>query len=118
MAPQVVVTQLSPGDDNLVIAAEGLLAVSPPKQIATLLQHLSAPRLAELRRAYAAMREQQLELLREQQRARASEGGRGSSRGGAKAPAAAAEGRVGGVVSGAGDGPATGRGTRAARCLT
>lgn len=64
---QVYVSQLATSDENLVIAAEGLLAVSPPKEIATLLQHFNAGNLSETKRAFCGIKEQQLEILRQQQ---------------------------------------------------
>lgn len=64
---QVYVSQLSAQDENIVIAAEGLIQASPPKEIATLLQHFSAATLIETKRALCAITEQQAELRQQQQ---------------------------------------------------
>jgi hypothetical protein len=66
---QVYVSQLSTQDENLVIAAEGLVQVSPPKEIATLLQHFSAGTITDVKRAFCSIKEQQLELKRQQEEA-------------------------------------------------
>lgn len=71
---QVYVSQLSTQDENLVIAAEGLVQVSPPKEIATLLQHFNAGPITDVKRAFCSIKEQQLELKRQQEEADASAG--------------------------------------------
>lgn len=73
---QVYVSQLSPQDENIVIAAEGLIQASPPKEIATLLQHFSAGTLIETKRALCAITEQQAELRQQQQEGEAAAGKR------------------------------------------
>lgn len=68
---QTYVTQLSPSDENLVIAAEAFLHISPPREVATLLQHFDAGTLGDIKRALKCVKEQQLEMLKQQQAAEA-----------------------------------------------
>lgn len=87
---QVYVSQLSTQDENLVIAAEGLIQVSPPKEIATLLQHFSAGSLMDSKRALCAIKEQQMEIRKQQEEADAAAGRVSSAGRSAKRKAAGA----------------------------
>jgi hypothetical protein len=89
---QVYVSQLSRSDENIIIAAEGLLQVTPPSEVATLLQHFSAGTLKETKRALCNIKEQQIELRKQQEAAEAAAGS--SSR--AAAGASSAKRKAGG----------------------
>jgi hypothetical protein len=87
---QVYVSQLSTQDENLVIAAEGLIQVSPPKEIATLLQHFKAGSLIDTKRALCAIKEQQMDIRKQQEEADAAAGRVSSASKSAKRTAAGA----------------------------
>lgn len=72
LSVQVYVSQLSRADENIIIAAEGLLQVTPPSEVATLLQHFSAGTLSETKRALCDIKEQQIELRKQQEAAEAA----------------------------------------------
>lgn len=75
-------SQLSTQDENIVIAAEGLIQVSPPKEVATLLQHFSAGTLIETKRALCGIKEQQMEMRKQQEQEDVAAGRAAASRAG------------------------------------
>jgi len=91
---QVYVSQLSTADENLIIAAEGLCQISPPREIATLLQYFSAGSLTDTKRALCAIQEQLLEL-KQQQEAGAAAQARPQGRDGKAAGAKGAKQKAG-----------------------
>jgi hypothetical protein len=95
MPVQVYVSQLSRSDDNIIIAAEGLLQVTPPKEIATLLQHFSAGTLIETKRALCNIKEQQIEIRKQQEAAEAAAGSSSRAAAGASSAKRKAAGEPG-----------------------